>query len=323
MTIGDENVYENFDYSLNVQKIMNIRDSDLENLMKSYNVTQKSLDEMVASIREWYEKQPHLPQGQLHDRMIIGHLITRGFSVEQCKEKIDNYFSARTKMPDVLVGRSPLSSNMEKFSKQGYWVVPPMKTKENHRVILFRIVNPEMVVLDVVKLAFMMGEYRLFNDVTHGDHWIFDFSNATLNHALQFTPILISKIYYYITSCHAIKIKGIHLVNVPVFGHSILALFKKIMKPKHAERLHLYEGFEKIFNVLPREIFPSDIGGTANTTVQELSDVWHETIQSESWKRFYANQDKNFFVDESKRITPSKITDEFGVEGTFRKLELD
>ncbi|KAH9636572.1 hypothetical protein HF086_017154 [Spodoptera exigua] len=95
------------------------------------------------------------------------------------------------------------------------------------------------------------------------------------------------------------------------------------MKPKHAERLHLYEGFEKIFNVLPREIFPSDIGGTANTTVQELSDVWHETIQSESWKRFYANQDKNFFVDESKRITPSKITDEFGVEGTFRKLELD
>ncbi|KAH9636573.1 hypothetical protein HF086_017155 [Spodoptera exigua] len=71
MTIGDENVYENFDYSLNVQKIMNIRDSDLENLMKSYNVTQKSLDEMVASIREWYEKQPHLPQGQLREYLLI------------------------------------------------------------------------------------------------------------------------------------------------------------------------------------------------------------------------------------------------------------
>ncbi|CAH1640951.1 unnamed protein product [Spodoptera littoralis] len=323
MTIGDENVYENFDYSLNAQKLMNIRDSDLENLLKSYNINQKTLDEMVASIHEWYEKQPHLPQGQIHDRMIIGHLMTRGFSVEQCKEKIDNYFSARSKMPDVLLGRSPWSPNTERFLKEGYWIIPPMKTKENHRVILFRIVNPDMVVLDVAKIGFLMGDYRLFNDVTHGDHWILDFSNATLNHALQFTPMLISKIYYFVTSCHAIKIKGIHLVNVPVFGHSILALAKKIMKPKHAERLHLYEGFEKIFNVLPRDIFPNDIGGTANTTVQELSDAWYETLQSESWKRFFANQDKNFFVDESKRITPSKITDEFGVEGTFRKLELD
>lgn len=57
--------YENFDYSLNVQKLMNIRDSDLENLLKSYNVTQKALDEMVASVQEWYQKQPHLPQGLL------------------------------------------------------------------------------------------------------------------------------------------------------------------------------------------------------------------------------------------------------------------
>lgn len=323
MTIGDENVYENFDYSLNVQKLMNIRESDLENLLKSYNVTQKALDEMVASVQEWYQKQPHLPQGLLHDRMIIGHLITRGFSVEQCKEKIDNYFGARNKMPDVLLGRSPFPPNMERYLREGFWIVPPMKTKENHRVLMFRIVNPDFLVLDVTKLGFMMGDYRIFNEVTHGDHWVLDFSNATLNHAMQFTPMLISKIYYFITACYAIKIKGIHLVNVPVFGHSILALFKKIMKPKHAERLHLYEGFDKIFNVLPRDIFPSDIGGTANTTVQELSDAWCETLMSESWKRFYAYQEKHFFADESKRITPSKMTDEFGVEGTFRKLELD
>ena len=61
-----------------------------------------------------------------------------------------------------------------------------------------------MVVLDVAKLGFLMGDYRLFNETSQGDHWIFDFSNATLNHAMQFTPILMSKIYYHITVCFLI-----------------------------------------------------------------------------------------------------------------------
>ncbi|KAJ8711040.1 hypothetical protein PYW07_008282 [Mythimna separata] len=323
MTIGDGTVYKNFDYSLNASKLLTVRDGDLEVLLKLYNINHKALEDMIKNIREWYEKQPHLPQGQLHDQMIVGHLKTRGFSVEQAKEKIDNYFSARVKMPDVLLGREPLSPLMDKYLKEGYWVVPPMRTKENHRVILFRIVNPDMTVLDVVKLGFLMGDYRLFNETTQGDHWIFDFSNATLSHAMQFTPILISKIYYHITSCYAIKIKGLHLINVPSFGYSILALFKKIMKAKHVERLHLYEGFDKIFKVLPKEMFPSDLGGTAKMTVQDISDMWYETLQSDTWKEFFANQDKNFTVDESKRTAASKISDSFGVEGSFRKLELD
>lgn len=70
--------------------------------------------------------------------MILGHLKTRGFSVEQTKEKIDNYFSARVKMPDLLLGRAPMSPLMDKYLKEGYWVVPPMRTKENHRVLMFR-----------------------------------------------------------------------------------------------------------------------------------------------------------------------------------------
>nr|XP_021196948.2 alpha-tocopherol transfer protein [Helicoverpa armigera]XP_049698910.1 alpha-tocopherol transfer protein [Helicoverpa armigera]XP_049698911.1 alpha-tocopherol transfer protein [Helicoverpa armigera] len=324
MTIGDGMcVYNNFDYSLNVQKMLNIKDGDLDVLLKLYNINKKTLDEMIASIREWYEKQPHLPQGQLHDRIILGHLISRGFSVEQSKEKIDNYFSARGRMPDLLGGRSPLLPNMEKYLKEGYWVVPPMRTKDNHRIMIFRILSPEMVVLDVARLGFLMGEYRLFNETSQGDHWIFDFSNATLNQALQFTPIIISKIYYHITQCYAIKMKGIHLVNVPSFGHSILALFKTIMKPKHKERLHLHEGFDKVFSVLPKEIFPKDLGGTADMTVKDICDTWYETLQSDTWKDFFANQEKNFHVDEAKRVTASKITDEFGVEGSFRKLELD
>ncbi|XP_075984020.1 alpha-tocopherol transfer protein-like [Anticarsia gemmatalis] len=325
MTIGEstELQYPDFKYSLNSSKVLNIRDGDLEKVLKAYNVTTSGLDEMVASIREWYEKQPHLPQGQLHDRMIIGHLLTRGFSVEQAKEKIDNYFAARHRMPDILGNWEPIPANTEKYLKQGYWIIPPFRTPENHRVVIFRILNPEMVVLDAARIGFMMSDYRLFNETSQGDHWIFDLSLATLSHVIQFNPLLISKIYYHITSCYALKLKGIHLVNVPSFAHSVLALLKKIMKEKHVSRLHLYDSFDKIFNVLPRDVFPNDIGGTSNLTCQDVADTWYETLQSDTWKAFYKHQSKTFQTDESKRISSSKITDTFGVEGSFRKLDLD
>ncbi|XP_026728187.1 alpha-tocopherol transfer protein-like [Trichoplusia ni] len=323
MTVGDSNVYPNFNYSINANKVLNVRDGDIELLLKTYNITKNALEDMIKSIREWYEKQPHLPQGQLHDRMILGHLIVRGFSVEQCKEKIDNYFSSMDRMPDLIAGRTPLSPNMGKYLREGYWIIPPMKTIDNHRIVIFRILNPDMVVLDVAKLGFLMGDYRLFNETSNGDHWVFDFTNATLSHALQFNPMLIANIYYHITSCYALKLKGIHLINLPSFGHSILALFKKIMKSKHVSRLHLYEGFESIFKVLPKEVFPKELGGTAAVSVKEICDNWCDAILSESWRNFYCHQEKHFRVDENKRPSASKIGDTFGVEGSFRKLDLD
>lgn len=81
-----------------------------------------------------------------------------------------------------------------------------------------RILSPEMVVLDVARLGFLMGDYRLFNETCQGDHWIFDFSNATLNHAMQFTPILMSKIYYHITVCYFFQES---LFFIPVLSASV------------------------------------------------------------------------------------------------------
>ena len=51
-------------------------------------------------------------------------------------------------------------------------------------------------------------------------------------------------------------------------------MFKQLMKQKHKERLHLYNNFDDIYKVLPRDIFPSDLGGKADVTCKELASEY-------------------------------------------------
>ena len=47
--------------------MLNIKDGDIDVLLKLYGINHKALEEMIKSVQEWYEKQPHLPQGQLRE----------------------------------------------------------------------------------------------------------------------------------------------------------------------------------------------------------------------------------------------------------------
>lgn len=51
----------------NVATLLRVQTEDMEAIMKHYNVTTESLNYMVKHIREWYKKQPHLPQGHLRN----------------------------------------------------------------------------------------------------------------------------------------------------------------------------------------------------------------------------------------------------------------
>lgn len=57
------------------------------------------------------------------------------------------------------------------------------------------------------------------------------------------------------------KVKGVHYVNIPSFGIPIINILKKLVKPKLANRIHLHATYEDLYNKLPRNIFPKDLGG--------------------------------------------------------------
>ncbi|XP_073948221.1 alpha-tocopherol transfer protein-like isoform X2 [Choristoneura fumiferana] len=311
----------NAELAINSKLLLNSDEHSLRTMLKDHNIEPERLSEMLRNIQDWYNRQPHLPDAQLHDQLVTRLLIMRKFSLQKVKEKIDNYFTARNSMVDLLSNRDPLMSELNQYLKSGYWIVLPRKTPEKHRITIFKMKNCDgKSVILLIKVIFMIADYRLWNDTVMGEQFILDFENITIQLATQLTPVLISKIVFYVTSCIGAKLKGLHLVHLPKHAAFMFSLFKKLMKPKLVKRIKQYNSFEEAMREFPEDIFPNDLGGTDDVTCQEITDAWVRTLSSPDWRHYFLEQD-SIRSDESKRIS-AKMSN-FGIEGSFKTLNID
>ncbi|CAH2052279.1 unnamed protein product, partial [Iphiclides podalirius] len=225
-------------------------------------------------------------------------------------------------MPEILLTRDPSAPEIIKNLKFGFLVVLPKKTPSNYRVSIIRIKKPiDIVATDVVKTIFMMLDYRMRNDVSLGEQWIFDLTNVSFQNSVQMTPALLTKIIYYIRFCFGSKIKSIHFVNTPAFVVPVLNVVKKLMKPKVAKRICIHKNFDELQDLFPKSILPQEYGGD-ELSCEELTEDWTNVLQSDGWKYYFKEQDQ-VISDESKRTRFLSSDDFFGCEGSFRKLEVD
>lgn len=87
-------------------------------------------------------------------------------------------------------------------------------------------------------------------------------------------------------------------------------------------QLHLHQSVHAIeeFNI-PVDILPNESGGKAGPA-KELFEA--EVKKLEAQREWFLQEEKTQRIDESKRPGKAKsATDLFGVEGSFKKLEID
>lgn len=77
---------------------------------------------------------------------------------------------------------------------------------------------------------------------------------------------------------------------------------------------------ESLFPEIPRDFLPTEYGGEAGTTKDLGADL---VERFQNYKAFFEDDD-NFGVDESKRLSKSKYAEDiFGINGSFRQITLD
>ena len=57
----------------------------------------------IQILREWCEKQPHLPK--IEDIQLVVFLHNKCYCIESTKKKIEYYFTSRTHMPEFFTNR--------------------------------------------------------------------------------------------------------------------------------------------------------------------------------------------------------------------------
>ncbi|XP_063909027.1 alpha-tocopherol transfer protein-like [Zophobas morio] len=295
-----------------------VRKSMAPQLLKNHN-------EDIEKIKEWLSKQPHLPQN-IGDLLLLRFLHTCNYSLEQTKHLIDLFFTIRSQAPEIFGNRDPTDPNIQEVFKIIDLVPLPSPTKENYKVFIYRLADPDpdrYNFVDSLKTFFMIADTRIVTETEFhsGEIPIFDMEGFSLKHLTKIVLPVLKKYMLYTQEAHPIKLKQIHVLNIPPFLDRCLAILKPFMKSEVASVIHFHlPNSETLYDYIPRDVLPVEYGGN----IGKLKDMKNEWIKKViALKEYFADQSR-WKVDESRRPIENQNGKQlFGMQGSFRSLNID
>ncbi|CAK9806905.1 Alpha-tocopherol transfer protein-like [Anthophora quadrimaculata] len=281
-------------------------------------------DEDIQLLRDWCKKQPHLPS--ISDSELALFLHSNYYQVEITKTTIDTYYTVRTHVTEFFSNRDPLGTKeLRKSFKTITVQVLENKTPEGYTILYGRLIDEEpshYVYNDGMKYLSMVVDLWLHKEGTMNGHIIlFDMKNVVFGHAARLSPMGLKKYLYYLQEALPVRLKGFHFMNITAVMDVILNMMKPFMKKELLDMLHTHTNLDTLSKFLPIDILPNEAGGKGG----ELLQLHEKSLKIlEENREWFLEEERTKRVNESLRPGKGKTaSDLFGVEGTFKKLEID
>ncbi|XP_049872144.1 alpha-tocopherol transfer protein-like [Pectinophora gossypiella] len=282
----------------------------------------------LVSIKDWLSKQPHLPH-DVDELLLRRFLASCHYSLERTKRTIDFFFTLRSTAPELFCKRDPWAPEIRRVFEITDMLPLPGKTKENYKVFIYRLNNPELDLfnfVDAVKAFFMLADTRLTedDDIPAGEIPIFDSANVTLKFIGKINLSVLRKYMLYTQEAIPIRLKQVHIINAPSYISKIHAICKPFLKAEVAKLIKFHEpNSTTLYKDIPQELLPTEYGGQAGS-LEQIKRHWIKRIEAK--RDWFLTNDKRWEVDEGLRPTncrddrTDKVRD---LPGSFRTLALD
>ncbi|XP_047532320.1 alpha-tocopherol transfer protein-like [Vanessa atalanta] len=280
----------------------------------------------LVPIKDWLSKQPHLPH-DVEDVLLRRFYTSCGQSMERVKRTIDLFFTMRSTAPELFLQRDPWSSEIRRVFEITDMLPLPNKTKENYKVFIYRLNNPDYDLfnfVDAVKTFFMLADTRLTeeDDIPSGEIPIFDSANITLKFIGKINLSVLRKYMLYTQEAIPIRLKQVHVINTPAYIGKLFALCKPFLKAEVAKLIKFHEpNSDTLYQDVPQDLLPTEYGGKAGS-IDQIKRYWIKRVEAKrDW--FLAN-DKNWALDEGLRPNDSHNENQVkDLPGSFRSLAFD
>jgi len=288
----------------------------------------KRLQDAMDTLRKWISQSPHL-QNINHDDFVLKAFI-RGckYSLEKAKEKLDFFFTVRTTLPDWFEDWDPALPATKNFLERGVYLPLPGYDKQGRFVILMRPGKQDptfMKIEEGFKVSTMLIELALRNNdqaQVKGFVIIQDMSEMHSGHVSLLTPAIAKKAMTVWQDSSPQNPKAMHVLNMPGIMESLFRMVQSLQKEKLRKRnqIHPKGDYSKMIEDVGLDVLPKDYGGN-NVSCEQLTKYWQK--EAEANTDWFIQQTK-YKTDEKKRPGKAKTHgDIFGIEGSFRKLEID
>ncbi|KAK4878841.1 hypothetical protein RN001_011347 [Aquatica leii] len=297
--------------------------STLADVENEYAKNKNLRKEDIRALREWADKQPHLPK--ISELQYILFLQSCYFSIEMTKATIDTFFTVKTLCPEFFANRDPTDAKFAEHLNVGAYIPLPKTTPEGYRVIFCKVMdsdaskysfNEQIKNFDMSIMLWMMME-----GTAEGLLIVMDMDGITFAHMTKLNVMGLKKFFLYLQEAMPVRLKGLHFINVVPFMDKFMALIKPFMKKELLSVLHLHtDSLDSLHKYVPQDCLPSNFGGKAAPIVQLHEQVKTKLCQNAD----FFKMDEKQLVDESKRMgKPKSANDIFGTEGSFKKLDID
>ncbi|CAH2010049.1 unnamed protein product [Acanthoscelides obtectus] len=256
------------------------RELEVECAIGQLGKSRRDTKDSTEVIRKWCESQSHLPEVPC-DELIESFLVANRFLVERTKEKLDMYYTIRSLLPECFENKNPKLPNMKEIVKVVYYCPLPKMTRELYRVNIVKITGePESFdAYDCFGHQLNINEIRLQEEIVLGDILIIDFADIKVGHVMKFTPIHMRKASIILEKVFSNRIKGIHMINAPVYVEPVINLLRSFLKQKLLNRIHVHSSPKLLLNHISSEILPKDYGGSERPLKELNGKVFMRTIE--------------------------------------------
>ncbi|XP_018784492.1 PREDICTED: alpha-tocopherol transfer protein-like [Bactrocera latifrons] len=283
------------------------------------------IDADIEQLREWILKQPHLT-ARTDDQFLVAFLRGCKYSTEKAKHKLDNYYAMRNVVTELYKDRFVNEAAIDILQSGVFLPLPKSLAPDGPRIHISRygvFDSSKYSLANVVKVRSMLGDIQFREDdnaIVRGFLEVLDFKGVGPGHIFHFNAALVKKIAVLGDKAWPYRPKGFHFININSSCEKFLNIARNLMSDKIKKRFHVHSNYESLYKHIPKECLPAEYGGS-NGTLDDGINEWEKKLLS--YKEYFEEEVIYGTNEKLRRGRPIDIESLGGIEGSFRKLDID
>lgn len=118
------------------------------------------------------------------------------------------------------------------------------------------------------------SDYDTDGIISEGEISIMDMKNMSFKHFMKGVTNMSTAKFYdkFINDATPLTLVSVHVINPSAIASKLFGFFKTFMKQKHLDVFHFHKDLESLYDHVPKELLPVELGGTQEITLDEVQE---------------------------------------------------